>query len=483
MIDSKGGSHTDSDQLAGDPLQVTTYQGAGGPEVTSTISSYWVSAATATMDPTLLPALKADDFQLSALNSGTVTLPNLTATMTDSAETWTETALTDGGATSWRDTETDYTYDAATSDANFGLLTYSYSHTDPVITADDSCTTNQYAPVNTGKNLVGLVSYTETDQAACSGYTAGAHASAPAGFNTLGAPPAGSITAASITKATETFYEHTSSGTSFSTTFPQASAPVNADATMTRQATAGTPGSPAGLTWQVTGQAAFDGYGRVTDAYDPLGHDTTTSYADNADGETTGISVAAPSTTYVGSSGTVTTTHVASQTLDPARGLPLTATDQNGIVTTEQYDELGRLTSVWANGRTPASGTANITYTYYLPTVSNLLSGVVTQALNAEGNQVPSATIYDSLGRVRQTQTLGTTPTGNGRVVTDTLYDSRGWVSEVSHNDYDSSSLPALTLASTTLSTAPDIDEYTYDGAAGRWRTPRSATRPRSRRP
>jgi RHS repeat-associated protein len=462
LTDSKGGSHTDSDQLAGNPLQVTTYQGAGGPEVSSSITSYWVSAAIASMDPTKLPALKADDFQLTALNNGTVTLPNLTATATEQAEAWTETALTDNGTTTWQDTETDNTYNTATSSANFGLLTYSYSHTDPVIAAYDSCTTSQYAPANTSLNLVGLASFSETDQAACSGYTAGTYPSAPSALNALGAPPSGTLTSAQVIKATETFYQHTASGTSFSTTFPQGTAPVNADATMTRQATGGTPGSAATLTWQTTTEAAYDGYGRVTDAYDPLGHDTTTSYTDNADGETTGVSVAAPPTTYAGSSGTVTTTHVASQTLDPARGLPLTSADQNGITTTEQYDELGRLTSVWTNGRA-TTATASITYAY---TVSSTgLSGVLTQTLNAEGNYVPSATIYDSLGRTRQTQALGTTSNGNGRVVTDTLYDSRGWVSEVSKNDYDSSSLPALTLAATTLSTAPDIDEYTYDGA------------------
>jgi RHS repeat-associated protein len=465
LQDSAGGSHTDSDQLAGQPLQVTTYQGAGGPEVSSTITSYWVSAATATMDPTTLPALKSDDFLLSALNSGTVTLPNLIATRTQPAEGWTETALTDGGTTSWRDTETDYTYDTTTTDANFGQLAYTYFHTDPVNTAYDSCTTNQYAPANASMNLVGLISYAETDQAACSGYTAGAHPSAPAALNALSAPPAGSITSAQISKATETFYEHTASGTSFATTFPQASAPVNSDVTMTRQATGGTPDSPANLTWQVSTQVAYDTYGRVTDSYDQLGRDATTSYTDNADGETTGFSAAAPPTTYAGSSGTVTTTHVTSQTLDPARALPLTSTDQNGVVTTEQYDELGRLTSVWTNGRQPGTTTANVTYAYYLPTATNKLSGVVTETLNAEGNQVPSATIYDSLGRVRQTQALGTTSNGDGRVVTDTLYDSRGWVSEVSHGTFDSTSLPALTLYPTTLSTALDIDQYTYDGA------------------
>jgi hypothetical protein len=100
--------------------------------------------------------------------------------MTEPAEMWTETALTDGGSTSWQDTETDDTYDATASDASFGLLTYSYSHTDPVDSVYDSCTENQYAPANSSENLVGLISFTETDQAACSGYTAGSNPSAPA---------------------------------------------------------------------------------------------------------------------------------------------------------------------------------------------------------------------------------------------------------------------------------------------------------------
>ncbi len=449
LKDSQGASHTDFNQLAGRPLETTTYQGAGGPVLSSVISSYWVSAATADMSPAQLPALTA----------GGLAMPDLTATMTRPAETWTRTALTDGGETgTWRDTETDSTYAAAATDPDFGLLTYTYSHTDPVNAAFDSCTKDQYASADTSENLVGLVSYAETDQVACANSAGTTYSSAPAGFNTLSAPA--TVTASQVTKATETFYNDKIDST-FATTFPQPTPPVNGDVTMTRQASAGTPGS---FTWQTMTRAVYDQHGRVTGSYDALGNETTTSYTDNSAGLTTGIAVTAPATSYAGSSGTVTTTHVASQTMDPARGLVLTSTDQNGNVTTENYDELGRLTDVWTNGRATA-GTPNIIYAYTVSNAKNALSGVVTQTLNAEGNQVPSATIYDSLGRVRQTQTLGTTPTGNGRLVTDTLYDSRGWVAEVSHNYYDSSSLPALTLANTPLTSAPDLDEYTYDGS------------------
>lgn len=434
LTDSQGGSHVDYDQLAGNPLETTTYLGAGGPVESSTITSYWVSAATATMNP--------------------AGLPPLTANMVEPAETWTRTALTDGGETGdWQVTETDDSYDATPTDTDFGLLEYSYTHTDPVNTAYDSCTRDQYAPANASENLVGLISYTETDEVACSGYTAGSPASAPAQLNTLGAPT--SVSSAQVTSADETFYDDNS----FNTAFPQTSAATVGNVTMTRQASSGASGA---FTWQTEARDTYDTYGRVEDAYDADGNETVTSYTVNAAGLTTGMQVASPPTTYTNSAGTVVTTnHVSSQTLDPTRDLTLTSTDQNGVVTTEQYDALGRLTSVWKNSR-PTTDTANITYAYTVQNSS--ISGVVTETLNEEGNYVPSVTIYDSLGRVRQTQTFAVTTNGVGRLVSDTLYDSRGWVSQVNTNYYDDSSTPALTLVTAPSNQIPDQDDYVYDG-------------------
>jgi RHS repeat-associated protein len=437
LKDSQGGSHVDYDQLAGDPLETITYLGSGGPVESSTISSYWISGAVVTMNPSGLPAL--------------------TANMTEPAETWTRTALTDGGEiNTWSYTETDDTYDTGTGDADFGLLQYAYTHTDPVNTAYDSCTQYQYAPANTSENLVGLVSYAETDQVACSGYTAGTYASVPDGLNTLGAPASVSRPS-QVTNATETLYDDPS----FSTTFPQTTAPTLGNVSMTRQASGYSSGSS---TWQTESQDTYDTYGRVEDAYDADGNETVTSYTVNAAGLTTGVQVAAPSTTYISSSGTVTTTHVSSVTLDPTRDLTLTSTDQNGVVTTADYDALGRVTSVWKDSR-PTSDTANVTYAYTVSDSS--ISGVVTETLNEESNYVPSVTIYDSLGRVRQTQTLATNPTGDGRIVSDTFYDSRGWVSQVNTDYYDDTSLPALSLATLPANQGdpfPDQDDYVYDG-------------------
>jgi RHS repeat-associated protein len=441
LTDSQGGSHIDYDQLSGDPLETTTYLGAGGPVESSAITSYWISAAVATMNPSGLPAL--------------------TATMVEPAETWTRTALTDGGETNtWNVVETDNTYDSST-DADFGLLEYVYTHTDPVSGAYNRCTQYQYAPANTSSNLVGLVSYTETDQAACSGYTAGTYSSVPDGLNTLGAPSSVSCPS-QVASATETLYDDGS----FSTTFPQTTAPSTGNASVTRQASgcASSPGSSpwTDYTWQTESEDTYDTYGRVEDTYDADGNETATSYTVNSVGLTTAVQTTAPTTTYTNSSGTVVnTTHESSETLDPTRGLVLTSTDQNGVVTTEQYDVFGRLTSVWKDSR-PTSDTANITYSYTVSDSS--ISGVTTETLNEEGNYVPSVTIYDSLGRVRQTQTLATTPTGDGSLVTDTFYDSRGWVSQVNTNYYDDASEPTLALVTVPSNQVPDLDDYTYDG-------------------
>ncbi|HEX3963174.1 MAG TPA: hypothetical protein VHZ03_42170 [Trebonia sp.] len=318
---------------------------------------------------------------LAAASQAVSGLPSLTANMTQTAETFTRQALTDGGSTSWRYTETDTTYDATPSDANFGLATYSYEHTVPVNTAYDQCTSTTYAPVNTSENLAGLVASTETDSVACSGFTEGSVASAPNGLNTLGAPSVSRP--AQVMSATENFYDDTS----FSTTFPQTTAPTAGNVTMTRKAS----GYSSGFTWQTTARDTYDSYGRVEDAYDGNGKETVTAYTVNSAGLTTGQTVTNPLSQQT------------SETLDPTRNLALTSTDANGVVTTEQYDALGRLTSVWLDSR-PTSDEANYTYAY---TVSDTgVSGTVAKTMGDQGGYATTVSILDSLGRTRQRRQL-----------------------------------------------------------------------------
>lgn len=420
LTDSQGGTHDDANQLAGQPLETTAYNGAGGPIDHSTITSYWISPATATR-----------------ARSG---LPDLTATMVEPAETFTRQALTDGGTTTWRYTETDTTYHASTSDAYFGLPLYVYEHTVPVSAAYDRCTATTYAPVNTSENLVGLVASTETDSVACSGFTEGSKPSTPSGLNTLGAPA--SVTRPDqVVSATETFYDDP---TSFSTTFPQTAAPTTGNATMTRKASGYSSGA---FTWQTTARDTYDSYGRVLDAYDGNGNETVTTYTVNAAGLTTAETVTNP------------LSQSTSKTLDPERGLALTSTDANGVVTTEQYDALGRLTSVWLDSRVyPA--TANSTYAYTVSATS--VSGVVAETMGDQDGVVTTVTILDSLGRTRETQT--DTPQG-GRLITDEYYDSRGWTWKRINRFWDPNTTPTLgPPVSPGDGEVPSEDTYTFNG-------------------
>jgi RHS repeat-associated protein len=422
LTDSQGGTHVDDNALAGKALETTGYLGDGGPVDHSTISSYWVSSVAA-----------------SRTRSG---LPTLIAVTSAAAETWNRQALTDGGNTTWRITETDDTYDASTSDANFGLLEYAYTHTVPVNAAYDSCAATTYAAPNTSENLVGLVASTETDSVACGGFTEGATSSAPAGLNTLTAPTTVSRPA-QVESATQTFYDDAT----FATTFPQPSTPTVGNVTMTRKAADYTGGA---FVWQTEKRATYDSYGRPLNVYDADGNETVTSYTANSVGLTTAESVALPTTSGIA--------HTTSTTLDPTRALTLTSTDQNGVVTTQHYDALGRLTSVWLDSRA-TSAAANQTYSY---TVSQTgLSGVTGQKLNDESSYITTVTIDDSLGRTRQVQTQ--TPKG-GRLINDTFYDTHGWTYKKNNNYWDPGVTPTLQLMGVDDKDVPNQDDYVFDG-------------------
>ncbi|MEW2300872.1 polymorphic toxin-type HINT domain-containing protein [Streptomyces sp. NPDC006655] len=423
LTDSQGGSHTDSPQLAGSILESTSYLGNGGGVDHSTITSYWISAATATRT-----------------RSG---LPDLTANATGTAEVWTRQRLTDKGSTSWRYNETDTTYDATRSDDDFGLPTYTYTHTVPANTDYDRCTATTYAPANTSANLVGLVSGTEADSVACSGFTEGSVTSVPSGLNTLGAPS--SVNRPDqVVSATRTFYDDPT----FSTAFPQAAAPTMGLVTMTRNATDYGSGA---FTWRTSAKNTYDStYHRLASTTNGNGNTTTTGYTVNSAYLTTGQSVTAPTVSGIA--------HTTSSTLDTERGLTLTSTDANHVVTTAQYDALGRTTSVWKNSRA-TTALANLTYTYTLSNGS--LSGVVTNTLNDNSGYLTSVGIADSLGRMRQTQTY--TPQG-GRLIDDTLYDSRGWTAKKNTGYWDSTTTPTLSLKSVADNQVPVQDVFTYDG-------------------
>jgi YD repeat-containing protein len=142
--------------------------------------------------------------------------------------------------------------------------------------------------------------------------------------------------------------------------------------------------------------------------------------------------------------------------LPAARDLPLTVTNPAGWVTTKQYDALGRLTSVWTPGH-PTSGPAEYSY----QVLASAPSVVTTNTLEPAGTYLPSQTLHDSVGRVRETQTG--TADGN-RLVSDTVYNSDGWKSLVS-DPYPASGAPSATLVAAQDSKVPSQTGYVYDGA------------------
>ncbi|MGC5019820.1 RHS repeat-associated core domain-containing protein [Micromonospora sp. DT47] len=419
VTDSAGGVHEDVDELAGRALETTSYLGDGGPIDSSTVTSYWVSGATASRSRTGLPALNA---RFSA-----------------PVQTWRRQAVTTGGTTTWRYSQTDMSYDTSTSSATFGLLEHTYDHSVPANAAYDRCTTTTYAPANTGLNLVGLTSQVETVSVACGGFTQGSPASEPGSMNTLTAPTTVNRPA-QVVSHVRTYYDDPT----FATTFPQA-APTRGNVTMVREASDWVSGA---YVYQTTDRAEFDAYGRATGSWDGNGNKSTTAYTDNAVGLTTGHTV------------TNADGHVSSNTATPMRNLTTSSTDPNGVVTRTQFDALGRTTAVWMASRA-TSTPANVKHTY---TVSKTgPTATTTETLNNSNGYQKSTTIYDALYRVRQTQSV--TPQG-GRMVTDSFYDTRGWVRATYNGWWDAAATPDTTpvYADSLLKKALNQTFNTYDG-------------------
>jgi RHS repeat-associated protein len=425
LTDSQGGQHVDYNQLAGYTLETTQYNFSGGPVDNSTINSYWVSAAAATRT-----------------RSG---LPDLTANATGQVETWTRQAITDSGTTTWRKTETDTSYDATTSDADFGLPVYVFSHGDLSAPAQQTCTTTSYAPANTGENLVGLPAEVETDAAACGGSNPnGASAPGSGQVNALTAPT-GLSRPAGVISDTRTFYDNPALAQTWpqpaNPTWPQA-APTKGDASVVQVAT---NYSGRAFSYLTKKAAVYDSYGRPTATFDANGNETTTSYT-MTNGVTTGEKV----TNALGQASTTA--------YDPLRSIALTQTDPNGITATLHYNGLGWLTSVWDASR-PATSAANDIYSY---AVSNSAPTVITtQRLNNESGYITSTALFDALLRLRQTQQP--TPQG-GMLVTDNFYDSRGWQWKTNTNWWDSGATPGSAIVTVPDSQVPNQTVTNFDG-------------------
>ncbi|TDC41445.1 ricin-type beta-trefoil lectin domain protein [Micromonospora sp. KC213] len=202
-----------------------------------------------------------------------------------------------------------------------------------------------------------------------------------------------------------------------------------------------------GSGFQSDGTTAIDDIGRVTSRTDP-------------DGKTSHID-------YVPATGQAFTVkernslrHEQVQELDPGRAVTLKTIDPNGRVSEARYDALGRLVEAWGPGRTP-SVTAVPDFRAQYATPEGKPPYVTTFSRGHEDRVQTSVTIYDGLGRERQTQEQAT---GGGRLVTDRFYNSSGEVWET-YNAYLAEGGPRGELFVPLARTAvPNITRYRYDG-------------------
>ncbi|HEX8344734.1 MAG TPA: sugar-binding protein, partial [Actinoplanes sp.] len=196
---------------------------------------------------------------------------------------------------------------------------------------------------------------------------------------------------------------------------------------------------------------AFDSIGRVKSRTDPDGKISTITYEPS-----TGQAFTITETNSLG--------HRQIQEVEPGRGVGTRTTDANDRVSTAEYDALGRLIKAWGPGRAaPATPDFQATYTIprRVPDEPAQPSSVTTLTRGHDNRVETSVTIYDGLGRERQTQEQAT---GGGRLITDTLYNSSGEVWQT-NNAYYTKGDPAGRLFTPLADTAiPNSTRYTYDG-------------------
>lgn len=318
---------------------------------------------------------------------------------------------------SMRVTQTSTDYDA------YGRAIRTSSTGEIGVTGDESCVVTAYAD-NTSANILSLPATADTYAGECTG-------TGPNG---------------NLLKADRALYDASTSAVPGSAGY---TAPTKGNPKRSDKATA--VSGTAVTTWAQGPTATFDALGRVTKSSDTstgTARDTTTSYA-----PATGLPTTITQTNPMGWVSTVT--------LDSMRGKPVTKTDPNGKVTSYRYDNSGRVIGEWDPMRPAATNATPTVETSYSLSQTDP-SWVKTVTIAGNGVPVPSYTIYDGLGRVRQTQNLSP---GGGKILTDTWYDSRGAKSTV-NNNYFTSGAPDGVLVIPQLA-VPSSTKYEYD-AAGR---------------
>ena len=329
-------------------------------------------------------------------------LSALKAYATGGQEEKTRTAVAD----SWRTTRTVRTFD------DYGLPLTESDLGDTAVSGDEECTTTTYAR-NTAANILTLIKEQRTVATACD--------KTP-------------LLPADLISDERHYYD---GATSLDAT------PTKGDVTRLDEQ------DDKGTGYLTTARHTYDQHGRELTDTDAKGNTTTTAY--------TPATIEAPTSTTVTNALNQTTT----TTYDPTRAVPTAVTDANGKRTEATYDGLGRTRQVWNPGWSKTDHPTQPSTEYNYTISRTTANAVKTSTLQYDGSYATTYQLYDGLLRPRETQApaIGTT----NRIVTETLYDTRGnpWKSYAA---YYTDGAPSATLVKAADNTVPAMTQNVYDG-------------------
>ncbi|WP_442818015.1 hypothetical protein [Streptomyces sp. NBC_01224] len=306
----------------------------------------------------------------------------------------------------WRTTRVERTFD------DVGQVLTESDLGDTAKSGDEECTTTTYAR-NAAKNILNLVAETRTVAKPCG--------TAPKLPDDL-------------VSAERHYYDNATSLTA---------APVKGDVTRLDEQ------DDKGTGYLTTATHTYDQHGREKTSTDALLKTTKTDYV--------------PTTVEAPTSVTVTNPrgHVTTTTYEPARGVAIAEVDPNNKRTDAVYDGLGRLLKVWQPGWAMAdhAGKPSAEYSYTISKTAD--NAVTTKTLKQNGDYRTTYSLYDRLLRERQTQAPATGT--QNRIMTETMYDTRGWAWQ-SYAAYYANGLPEAKLTTAAVNTVPTATQNLYDG-------------------
>ncbi|WP_406329888.1 polymorphic toxin-type HINT domain-containing protein [Streptomyces sp. NBC_00203] len=223
--------------------------------------------------------------------------------------------------------------------------------------------------------------------------------------------------------------------------------------------------------------AKFDQAGRQIQVTDGKHNTATTTYQPATSWPVDGVTVTTPDPDDNGLAGNGPATPQSTTTwYSRLWGTPYRSQDINGQTTRIVLDAVGRIWKVFKPSQIGAypAGVPSIEYKYEIitePTNSDGVPNLVTTTppkttattLQTSGKLLTSYTYVDGLGRTRETQTEA--PTGTGRTVVSTRYDTSGNVTGSSSAFYNSGDPSTGGMVLPTVDSLPSYTDLVIDFA------------------